>query len=122
MSGMRGLIVIVAGKDPDRFHAALSLAAANAALGRRSRMFLQGEAAALLAAPASAGDPERARHGVPTVADLLAESIAIGVEIIVCQSGLALAGISAEELPSEVTTGGLVQLLSSRGDDEMVMA
>jgi predicted peroxiredoxin len=117
-----GLTIIVAGADQERFHAALSLAAANAALGRRTRLFLQGEAAALLRQPPAARDTERSAAGVPTIADLVAETVGLGVEIIACQSGLALAGIAAEDLPAHVATGGLVALLSTRGDDELVMA
>ena len=48
MPGMRGLTILVAAADPERFHAALSLAAAQAALGGRARLHLQGEAVALL--------------------------------------------------------------------------
>ena len=117
-----GLTIIVAGRDAERFHAALSLAAANAALGKRSRLFLQGEAAALLRSGPAPLDAARSANGVPTIADLLAEAVALGVEVIACQSGLALAGLSAEELPDHVTTSGLVALLSTRDDDELMMA
>jgi predicted peroxiredoxin len=119
---MPGLTLIVATADPDRFHAALSLAAANAALGERSRIFLQGEAAGLLRDARSPADAERTRHGVPTVAQLLDEARALGTEIIACQSGLALCGLSADNLPEGVTTAGLVQILSTRGDDQLVFA
>jgi predicted peroxiredoxin len=119
---MSGLTLIVATADPERFHAALSLAAANAALGERSRIFLQGEAAGLLRDASSPADHERSRHGVPTVVQLLDEARGLGVEIIACQSGLALCGLSAEALPEGVTTAGLVQILSTRGDDQLVFA
>jgi predicted peroxiredoxin len=119
---MPGLTLIVATADPERFHAALSLAAANAALGERSRIFLQGEAAGLLRNARSPADAERTRHGVPTVAQLLDEARALGTEIVACQSGLALCGLSAEHLPEGVATAGLVQILSTRGDDQLVIA
>lgn len=120
---MPGLTVIVAGADPERFHAALSLATANAALGERSRLFLQGEAAGLLGPPdPSEADRKREEHGVPTLAELLAEALAMDVEVIACQSGLTVAGMSADRLPEGVTTGGLVQLLAGRGDDQLVIA
>lgn len=123
MSVLPGVTIIVAGADSNRFHAALSLAAANAALGERSRVFLQGEAASLLTrSGASALDSRLARHGIPTVPDLLGECLAMGVEIIACQSGLALAGISAEALPAGSRTGGLVEVLASRGEDQLLMA
>jgi predicted peroxiredoxin len=117
-----GLTIVVASADAERFHAALSLAAANAALGQRSRLFLQGEAARLLAGGPVEQDAERTRHGIPSQAELIEEALAMQVELIVCQSGLALAGMSAEALPPAVKTGGLIELLSSRGDDQLMMA
>jgi len=117
-----GLTIIVATADPDRFHAALEVAAASAALGERSRIFLQGEAARLLRDARSPADAERTRHGVPTTTQLLDEARALGAEIIVCQSGLALCGLSADALPEGVTTAGLVQILSTRGEDRLLMA
>jgi predicted peroxiredoxin len=118
---MPGLTIIVATADPDRFHAALSVAAANAALGERSRIFLQGEATALLRDASSPADTERTRHGVPTVSQLLDEARALDVEIIACQSGLALCGLSAIGLPEGVTTAGIVQILSTLGDNQLVI-
>ncbi len=105
---MQGLTIIVATGDAARFQAALEVAAANAALGRRTRLFLQSEAVQLLR---SVDD----QH-------LLGEAIALGATVTACQSGLALAGMSAEALPEGVDTGGLVELLSSRGDDQLLMA
>lgn len=119
MSVVQGLTIIVAGSDPERFHSALSVAAANSALGRRSRIFLQGESAALLA---RAAGRESAREGVPSLSALIEEAMAVGVEIVACQSGLALAGLSAEQLPEGVTTSGLIEILASRGDDQLTMA
>jgi peroxiredoxin family protein len=106
---MPGLTIIVASGDVRRFEAALEVAAANAALGCRTRLFLQSAAVPLLA---GAGD------ALP----LLAEAIALGASVSVCQTGLAAADLSAEQLPAEVETGGLVQLLSGLGGDQLVMA
>ena len=122
MSDMPGLTIIVAGTDPERFHSALSLAAANAAMGRRSRIFLQGAAASLLAETQIPGDEARSRHGVPTLCELIEETLAMGGELIVCQSGLALAGLRADQLPRGAVTGGLVELLATRGEDQLLMA
>jgi predicted peroxiredoxin len=115
---MQGLTIIVAGSDPERFEAALSVAAANSVLGRRSRIFLQGEATALLVRQ----DGARRKVGAPSLAELIGEATAVGVEIIACQSGLALAGLNADSLPSGVTTSGLVEILATRGDDQLMMA
>ena len=54
---VRGLTIIVAGRDPDRLRSALGMAATQAALGGKARLFLDGGAVALLAAPlAASGD------------------------------------------------------------------
>jgi predicted peroxiredoxin len=115
---MQGLTIIVASADPSRFHAALSLAAANCALGNRSRIFLQGEAAGLFKGATWA---QVLPKGVPSLSELREEAMAVGVEMIVCQSGLAQVDLSAEALPQGVTTGGLVELLASRGDDQLML-
>ncbi|HRE36668.1 MAG TPA: hypothetical protein PK217_16500, partial [Sphingopyxis terrae] len=60
MSDMQRLSIIVASCDGARFYAALETGIAAAALGRPARLFLQGEAAALLRTPVTfAGDGAR---------------------------------------------------------------
>ena len=120
-AALAGLTIIVASGDPERFHAALAVAAANAALGARSRVYLHATAAVLAdrACPAMLGSQG---DGVPTLAELLDEALAIGVAIIVCQSGLAAAGIGAETLTNGIETGGLIELLSSLDGDQLLMA
>ena len=60
---MPGLNIIVAAAEGRRFCAALETAIAAAALGQHTRLFVQGDAAAMLRAPAGfAGDG--ARHAV----------------------------------------------------------
>ncbi len=123
MRRMHGVTIVVASADPARLHAALSLAAAHAALDRPARLFLQAEAVRLLQPPLAApGDKKYSEVGLPTLDQMLAEASAIGVEVIACQSGLALAGMSAEDLPEGVETGGLVELLARNRDDQLVMA
>ena len=122
MHFVQGVTIVLAGSDDERLHAALSLAAANAALGRRSRLFLQGAAVAMLGRADQPGDAERSRHGIPTVPELIGELLAMGGEIIACQSGLALAGMEAGQLPHGIATGGLVEILTTRGDDQLLMA
>ena len=123
MPGMPGLNIVVAGDDSARLHAALSVAAAWAALDRPARLFLQAEAVALLRALPGDRDRRRREAGLPDLAELLEESVALGVNVIACQSGLALARLSAAELPAGVDTGGLVGFLAgSSPDDQLMMA
>jgi predicted peroxiredoxin len=106
MPDMRGLTLLVATADPERFRAALTLAAAHAALGGRTRVYFHEAAVALLAKP----DP------------LIATAQESGATLIACQTGLAAAGLTADELPTGVETGGLISLLADLGEDRLVVA
>lgn len=109
MPDLRGLTILVATTDRARFQAALSLAAAQAALGGRARVHLHGEAIALFA-PGIA----------PDAAELRGECLALGVTFSACQSGLDMTGLSFEELGQGIEPGGLVGLLGSLGEDRLV--
>ena len=119
---MRGLTLIVGGADPARFHAALSVAAASAAAGARTRAYLHGDAVALLAALSSPDDNRHRAAGLPTLAEVLDEALALGVVLICCQSGLALSGLPANGLDPRIEVGGLVGLFTALGDDRLLMA
>jgi predicted peroxiredoxin len=113
--------LILASDEPIRFHAALSIAAASAAAGATTRLFLHGDAAGLLACPVSSPEDGRYRAaGLPTLAQMLDEALTLGVILICCQSGLALAGLAADALDSRIEVGGLVGLLTALGDDRLV--
>ncbi len=99
---MRGLTIIVSGADSAGLDAALTLANAQAALGGRARVYLH-DAAVTLAFPA----------------DLRAAADELGVLFIACQTALDLHGVA---LPAGFEGGGMVGLLSSLGDDRLVMA
>jgi predicted peroxiredoxin len=103
MRGMRGLTLIAATGDPERFRAALTIASAHAALGGRTRLYLHEGAVALLVNP----DP------------LVATALETGVAIIACQTGLAGAGLAHSDLPAGVEAGGMVGLLAMLGDDRL---
>lgn len=109
---MRGLTIIVTGPDPDRLRAALTMACATAALGGRARVYLHEAGVALLARTGSA--PE----GLPDLAQLREIATDSGVELIACQTGLALAGISADT--EKVAAGGMIDLLATLADDRLV--
>jgi len=116
---VRGLTVVVT--QPGGLRAGLELAAANAALGGRAKLFAQGEAVAALMLPMRDGhDPDYAAAGLPTLADLFEEALALGVEAIACQSGLALMGLTAEMLDARMAFGGPVSLLRALGEDRLV--
>lgn len=97
---MRGLTIVVATADPERFRAALVLAAAQAALGGAARIYCHEAAVRLL---------------VPS--DLFATAHELGVRFIACQTGLADAGLA---LPDGVEAGGVVSLLAELADDRLV--
>ena len=120
---MPGVTIVVAAPDGARLHAALSVAAAEVALGRSARLFLQADAVSLLRRPVTMPDDQRyAAAGLPRLADMVAEALAMGVLITACQSGLALAGMEAGELPKGVETGGLVELLAEAKEDRLLIA
>ena len=119
---MRGLTIVVATEQVDRYRTALSLAAAQAAAGGTARLFLNERAASLLGAPAPLDDVGFASAGLPTLAQLQEEALALGVRLIVCQSGLALVGIHADSLDPRIETGGLVGIVTSLDGDRLTIA
>jgi predicted peroxiredoxin len=118
---MRGLTLIVTGRDPERLRAALTLAAAHAALEGRTRLFCQGEAVEPLAPWARVpNDADHQAAGLPTLGQLIEEALGLGVEILACQSGLALMRIPADALDPRIASGGPVSLLQTLGEDRLV--
>jgi predicted peroxiredoxin len=120
MPGMRGLTILVATADIERFRAALSLACAHAALGNPARVYCHEAAVALLVPGNDPNDAELAGKGLASRAQLLGESRESGVTLIACQTGLAAAGIAFDTLAAGVEPGGLVSLLAALGDDRLV--
>lgn len=97
---MRGLTIIVATADPERFAAALTLAGAHAALGQRTRLYCHDAAVIRLAR-----------------SPLLDTALDLGVRVIACQTGLAAHGVA---LPDYAEGGGMVSLLAELGEDRLV--
>jgi len=119
---MPGLNIIVAVAEGRRLYAALETAMATAALGRPVRVFVQGEAVELLRAPVSfAGDAARKAAGQPDLASMVEEAIAMEVGLFVCQSGMALAGMAATGLASQMRAAGLVSFLADVGADDRLI-
>lgn len=118
---MRGLTIVLADLSSERFRAALSIAAAQAALGGRARLFCQGEAVAVLRPPIQGmEDDAHEDAGLPVLATLFEEAISLGVTVIACQSGLTLTNTDARTLDKRIEYGGLVSLLQSLSDDRLI--
>lgn len=114
--------IVLTTPDAERFRGALTLASAQAALGGEAALFLQLDAVEMLRAPITA--PRDAAHGaagLPRLSALLAEAMALGVQITACQSGMALAGLTANQLPDGVQAGGPLQFLTDRAADAGVV-
>lgn len=119
---MRALNIIVATADAERLRGALVLAAAQAALGGDATIFLQLDAVALLRAPIAAPrDMAHRAAGLPDIAGLLGEAQALGMRLIACQSGLALCGMTAADLPEGIGTGGPVGFLQGTDDQARLL-
>lgn len=119
---MPSLNIIVAVAEGRRLYAALETGMAMAALGRPVRIFLQGEAAALLRDPVSCtGDEARRAAGQPDLAGLVEEAIVMEITLFACQSGMALVGITATELVPHVRAGGLVSFLADVGAEDRLI-
>lgn len=120
---MSGLKVIVLTADAERFRGALTIAAAHAALGERTAVLLQHEAAALLRQPiAVPGDAIHAAHGLPPLATLLDGALSLGVEVVACQSGLNLCGLDVQDLDQRIVAGGPVSFLQGmQADDRLTL-
>ncbi len=118
---MPGLTILVATGDAERLHAALTFAAAAAAMGGGVRLHLHEGAVGLLRAPMAApGDDRRAAAGLPMLAQIWSDALDLGVMMSVCQSGLALAGLRLDEIGGEIEAMGPVGLLAGLGEDRLV--
>lgn len=114
VTGRPPLALILAGADPARLRAALVLARCEIALDGTARLFLQGEAVPLLRLPIAAPQ-DAAWHaaGEPMLAELVGEALADGVTISLCQSGLAMAAMTASDLPAGIAITGPIAFLAA---------
>jgi len=99
---VRGLTVVVVTADAARFDAALTMVAAQAALGGRARLYLHDHAVTLLA-----------------TTPLLDSAVELGATLIACQSAVDAHAVS---VPEGVEGGGMVGLLATLDDDRLVFA
>lgn len=118
---MRGLTIILTGRDAERLYSALSIAATQAAAGGGARIFCEGLSTALLADQTPAlFDSQRQTNGLPTLSELREEALVLGVRLIACQGGMALAGLALDQLGDGVEAGGLTSVMTSLGEDRLV--
>lgn len=111
---MSDLNIIVASADGRRLYSALEAGIAWVALGKSVRIFLQGDAVALLRAPIShTGDDARRAAGQPDLAWLVGEAGEMGIDLFVCQSGLALVGMAISDADAIVRASGLIGFLAA---------
>lgn len=117
MTGERPpLLLIATTADAERLRGALTLACAESAIGGHVRLFLQLDAVGLIAPPVIAPhDEAHAAAGLPRLCELLDNALDLGVAVIACQSGLALAGVAADALDPRVTVGGPIAVLAETG-------
>lgn len=114
--------IIIAANDSARLYAALEAAAAWAALGREVHVFFQGEAVAGLRRPViHPGDRARQAAGQTDLAALLGDMREHGVQLFVCQSGLAMADMTMDMLAVDAKAAGLVGFLSAVAPGAMVV-
>jgi peroxiredoxin family protein len=103
---MRGLGIIIAGTDVARYRIALTLAAAQAALGGRTRILFDGESVCF----------------ATSLDELLESCLELGANVMLCQSGLAAAGLEADRLDPRFAYGGMVGWLADLGEDRLILA
>ncbi len=114
--------LLVIGPDPVRLRAALALARAEVALGSEARLFLQGEAVQLLRPPIVAPQDEAWRKaGEPGLAGLIDAALDDGVAISLCQSGMAMAGLTADQIDRRIEISGPIAFLAAAGPQIRVL-
>lgn len=116
------LTIILATDDPSRVRAALSVALAEAAIGGRVRLFAHERAVTALSATPRADDESAAlaAAGLPDRLAMLHMAVEAGIELIACQTGLALTGMSLSDLVEGREVGGLTSILVRRGIENLL--
>ncbi len=119
---MPALALILAEPRDERVWTVLSLAATAAALGRTVSIFLSGNAAEIAANRyQSGGDSKRSAYCVATVAELFESCLELGVRFTVCQTGLHLCELAAEDVHVAIECGGLTGFMQQHKTDELLV-
>lgn len=116
------LTIMLIAEDAPRGRAALSLALAQAALGDQVRIYAHERAVMLLADAPLADDDFTAcaAAGLPDRRAMLAMAIESGVTLIACQTGLAMTGLTLDDLAPGAEAGGLMSVLATLGEGRLV--
>jgi predicted peroxiredoxin len=113
------LAIILSGPDPARWRSALGVAAAQAALGGATRLFVDVLAVPMLAPGRLDAD---AGAALPSLRALLDTLLELGGQVIVCQSGLAECGMDATTLDPRFGYGGIAGFLADAAEARLVIA
>lgn len=98
---MTGLAIIVVGADPERALAALGIASAAAALGRRTAVLFDSASISTL----------------PGLGEALAMALGLEVTVTACATGLADLGV---QLPAGIEAGGIVGFLAANAGAQLL--
>lgn len=121
MSGLRPLNLLILDDGHARLHGGLSVAVSAAALGRPVHIFFQGLAVRALVSDRPWPEDSAARDkGVAAIKELFAQAAELGIALTACESGLHLAGLTANALPPGIETGGLIGFLSGAGEGDLL--
>jgi predicted peroxiredoxin len=121
MPDMRGLTVILVEPLAERLRAGLMLAMTTVAMGGRGRVFLQNEAVMVLRVPIlSLSDADYVDAGLPDLVTTINEALAMGVEIILCQTGMHLTESRADDFDARCSFAGPASVLGDLGDDRLL--
>jgi len=119
---MSGLTLIILTADSLRFHGAITMAAAHAATGGKTRIHCHAPALPLLIPPhAAPTDAIHRKNGVPTLAQIIEDALSLGVSFTYCQTGLPLNGLVASQLMADCEASGPIALFGDLDDDRLIM-
>jgi peroxiredoxin family protein len=115
------LAVVVSTCDVPRLWSLLSLVAAHAARGGQAAVFLSGDAARIAQQTfVFSADHIYEEKGVATPAQLLESCLDLSVHVTVCQTGMHLCDMTADQLKPGMTTGGMLAWLTEHKDSELL--
>ncbi|AFW02301.1 hypothetical protein BAR24_12355 [Gluconobacter oxydans] len=118
---MLPLFITLADDSWQRAHYAMIVAAGALSLGRTVTIFAGGRSVHALAKDWSGlkditSDADLDSRGVPSFRDLRDAVVELGAHLMVCETGLALTGLTPDTLCETVSIRGIVTFLEQAGD------